>query len=169
MRKKLTIVFIAVFLILGVVFATGALAKEEDVTPREMASRIENAIKEVLGDDYKKQTETVVAGTLKYSDKDGNTINYHILKTTYYEADPNEVEGLNVDALGVLFNPESANSCKEMKIKDWDAALYEFDELSYLCWTDTPEASYVLEYNPDVIPDEEILKMAESAEAPKEN
>ena len=168
MRKKITIVVIAVFFILGVVFATGALAKEKEVTPSEMADRIENAIKEVLGDDVKKQTETVVAGTLKYGDKEGNEINYHILKTTYYEEDPNEVKGLNVDALGVLFNPESANSCKEMKIKDWDAALYEFDELSYLCWTDTPEASYVLEYNPDVIPDEEILKMAESAEAPKD-
>lgn len=124
MRKKLTIAFIAVFLILGVVFAAGAFAKEKEVTPSEMANRIENAIKEVLGDDVKKQTETVVAGTLKYSDKEGNEINYHILKTTYYEADPNEVKGLNVDALGVLFNPESANSCKEMKIKDWDAALY---------------------------------------------
>ena len=45
---------------------------------------------------------------------------------------------------------------------------YEFDKLSYLCWTDTPEANYVLEYNPDVIPDEEILKMAESAEAPED-
>lgn len=169
MRKKLTIAFIAVFLILGVIFAAGAFAKENEVTPSEMAERIENAIKEVLGDDVKKQTETVVAGTLKYSDEEGNNvINYHILKTTYYEADPNEIKGLNVDALGVLFNPESANSCKEMKIKDWDAALYEFDELSYLCWTDTPEASYVLEYNPDAIPDEEILKMAESAEAPKD-
>ena len=168
MKKKITIVLIAVFLLLGFVFATGALAKEKEVTPREMANQIENAIKEVLGDDYKKQTETVIAGTLKYSDEDGNTINYHILKTTYFETDSSEVTGLNVDALGVLFNPESANSCKEMKIKDWDAALYEFDELSYLCWTDTPEASYVLEYNPDVIPDEEILKMAESAEVPKD-
>ena len=168
MRKKLTIAFIAVFLILGVVFAAGAFAKEKEVTPSEMADRIENAIKDVLGDDVKKQTETVVAGTLKYSDKEGNKINYHILKTTCYEADPNEVKGLNVDALGVLFNPESANSCKEMKIKDWDAALYEFDELSYLCWTDTPEASYVLEYNPNAIPDDEILKMAESAESPKD-
>ena len=51
-----------------------------------------------------------------------------------------------------------------MKVKDWDAALYEFDELSYLCWTDTLEVSCVLEYNSDVVPDEEILKMAESAE-----
>ena len=164
MRKKLTIAFIAVFLILGVIFAAGTFAKENEVTPSEMAERIENAIKEVLGDDVKKQTETVVAGTLKYSDKEGNAINYHILKTTYYEADPNEVKGLNVDALGVLFNPDGANNCTEMKIKDWDAALYEFNELSYLCWTDTPEVSYVLEYNPDVVPDEEIIKMAESAE-----
>jgi len=166
MRKKLTIVLIAVFLILGVVFATGAFAKENEVTPSEMAEQIENAIKEVLGDDVKKQTETVVAGTLKYSDNEGNEINYHILKTTYYEAEPSEVTGLNVNALGVLFNPDSANSCEKMKIKDWDATLYEFDELSYLCWTDTPEASYVLEYNPNVIPDEEILKMAESAKSP---
>lgn len=144
--------------------AAGAFAKENEVTSSEMAERIENAIKEVLGDDVKKQTETVVAGTLKYSDKEGNAINYHILKTTYYEADPSAVTGLNVDALGVLFNPDSANSCTEMKIKEWDAALYEFDEISYLCWTDTPEASYVLEYNSNAIPDEEILKMAESAE-----
>ena len=168
MKKKVTISLVAVFLILGVIFAVGVFAKDDEATPSEMAERIENAIKEVLGDDFKKQTETVVAGTLKYSDKEGNEINYHILKTTYFEADPSEVTGLNVDALGVLFNPDSANSCKEMKIKDWDAALYEFDELSYLCWTDTPEASYVLEYNPDVIPDEEILKMAESADAPKD-
>jgi len=166
MKKKLTVLLIAVFVILGVISAIGAFAKESEDTPRDMANRIEAAIKNVLGDDVKKQTETVVAGTLKYSDKEGNEINYHILKTTYYEADPSEVTGLNVDALGVLFNPDSANSYKEMKIKDWDAALYEFDELSYLCWTDTPEASYVLEYNPDVIADEEIMKMAESAEAP---
>lgn len=168
MKKKLTISLIVVFIILGVIFAVGAMAKESEDTPRDMANRIEAAIKDVLGDDVKKQTETVVAGTIKYGDKEGNEINYHILKTTYYEADPSAVTGLNVDALGVLFNPDSAKNCKEMKIKDWDAALYEFDELSYLCWTDTPEVSYVLEYNPNAIPDEEILKMAESAEAPTE-
>ena len=168
MKKKLTVLLIAVFVILGVIFAIGAFAKESEDTPRDMANRIEAAIKNVLGDDVKKQTETVVAGTLKYSDKEGNEINYHILKTTYYEADPNEVKGLNVDALGVLFNPDSAKNCREMKIKDWDAALYEFDEISYLCWTDTPEASYVLEYNPNVVPDEEIIKMAESAEVPED-
>lgn len=167
MKKKLIISLIAVILVLGVAFAIGALVKKSKDTPQDMINRIESAIKEVLGDDVKKQTETVVAGTLKYADKEGNEINYHILKTTYYEADPSEVTGLNVDALGVLINPDSANSCKKMKIKNWDAALYEFDEHSYLCWTDTPEISYVLEYSPDVVPDEEIIRMAESAETPE--
>lgn len=155
---------IAAIVIFGVVFAFGAMEKENEDSPTAMMNRIEAAIKEVLGDEYKKQTETVVAGTLKYADKEGNAISYHILKTTYYKADSSEVIGLNVDALCVLFEPDSANSCKEMKIKDWDAVLYEFDELSYLCWTDTPEASYVLEYNPDIISDEEFIKMAESSE-----
>ena len=164
MKKKLTISLIAVILIFGVVFAIGSFAKKDEDMHQDMINRIESAIKEVLGDDVKKQIETVVAGTLKYADKEGNEINYHILKTTYYEADPSEVTGLNVDALEVLFNPDSANSCKEMKIKDWDAALYEFDDLSYLCWTDTPEVSYVLEYNPDAVQNEEIIKMAENAE-----
>lgn len=168
MKKKLIISLIAAILIFGVVFAFGAMEKENEGSPTDMKNRIEAAIKEVLGDEYKKQTETVVAGTLKYADKEGDAISYHILKTTYYKADSSEVMGLNVDALGVLFEPDSANSCKEMKIKDWDAALYEFDELSYLCWTDTPEVSYVLEYNPNVVPDEEIIKMAESAEVPEE-
>ena len=96
-------------------------------------------------------------------EEDAN-INYHILKTTYYEADPNEITGLNIDALNVLFNPESANSCEQMKIQDWNAALYKTNSRGYLCWTDSPEVSYVLEYNPQTIADEEIIKMAESAE-----
>ena len=82
MKKIVTISLIAVFLILGVIFAVGSFAKENEDTPSDMANRIEAAIKDVLGDDVKKQTETVVAGTLKYSDKEGNEINYHILKTT---------------------------------------------------------------------------------------
>lgn len=169
MKKKLIISLIVVIFVLGVAFAIGALVKENKDTPQDMINRIESAIKEVLGDDVKKKTETVVAGTLKYADKEGNEINYHILKTTYYEADPSEVAGINVDALRVLINPDSANSCKKMKIKNWDAALYEFDEHSYLCWTDTPEISYILEYSPEAVPDEEIVKMAESAETLERN
>ena len=104
--------------------------------PDKMIERIENA----LGDDFKKQTKTEVVATLVYGNgKESDNINYHILKTTYYEADPNDVTGLNVDALGVLFNPETAVSCETMKIQEWDAALYKTKEHCYLCWTYSPE------------------------------
>ncbi len=44
MKKKLTILLIAIFLILGDVFSIGAFAKENGDTPRDMANRIEAAI-----------------------------------------------------------------------------------------------------------------------------
>lgn len=131
--------------------------KEDDAN--KMIERIENA----LGEEYKKQSMTELAATIQYGDKEGHTINYYILKTTYYEADPTEVIGLNTDAISLIVNPETAESCIEMKIQDWDAALYKTDTLSYLCWTDTPEVSYILEYDPDAVADKEIVKMTESA------
>ncbi len=163
MKKKIIITLSSFAFVLVLVFLGLAISNHNKAsadTLDEAEKRIENA----LGDEYKKQTKTELAGTLKYSDKEGNEINYHILKTTYYEADPNEMTGLNIDAISLLFNPDSAKNCEEMMIKEWHAARYEFDGVSYLCWTDSPEASYVLEYNPEVIPDSEILKMAESAE-----
>ena len=114
-------------------------------------------------DGYTKLSATELVATLQYGDDEGNTINYHILKTTYYESAPSEVIGLNTDAIQLIIDPELADSCRELKIQDWDAALYEKGELSYLCWTYSPEVSYVLEYNPNVVSDEEIIKMAESA------
>ena len=117
-------------LVLGVAFAIGALVKKSKDTPQDMINRIESVIKEVLGDDVKKQTETVVAGTLKYADKEGNEINYHILKTTYYEADPSEVTGLNEDALGVLINPDSANGFNEDLVIGSTNESVEFEENS---------------------------------------
>ena len=62
MKKKLIISLIVVILVLGVAFAIGALVKKSKDTPQDMINRIESVIKEVLGDDVKKQTETVVAG-----------------------------------------------------------------------------------------------------------
>lgn len=162
-KRNLFIPVIVVILLIAVAFWLVKLKPTDTASSDvdEMVQRVENA----LGDDFKKQSKTEVAATLVYGngEEDAN-INYHILKTTYYEADPNEITGLNIDALNVLFNPESANSCEQMKIQDWNAALYKTNSRGYLCWTDSPEVSYVLEYNPQTIADEEIIKMAESAE-----
>lgn len=102
--------------------------------------------------------------TLTYGNNDsGNKIYYHILKTDYYERDLLEISGLNTLAFGVLFPVEFMDSCEQMEIQEWPAALYKKGELAYLCWTYSPEISYVLEYNTTEIRDFEAIKMAESA------
>ena len=71
------------------------------------------------------------------------------------------------EALGVLFPVDSMDSCEEMMIQDWPGALYKKDDTAILCWTYSPEVTYVLEYTPSKIDDSEIIKMAESAEPVK--
>lgn len=130
-------------------------------SPDKILSKIETA----LDDEYKKHSMTEVVATIIYKNKDdSNKIYYRILKTTYYQGDPVAVTGLHTKAFNVLFPVDYMDSCKEMKIQNWDAALYKKGESAYLCWTYSPEVSYVLEYNPELIEDSEIIKMAESAE-----
>ncbi len=125
-------------------------------------------IEDAIGDEYKKQSVTTLAATLTYGNEDNETkIYYHILKTDYYEQDASEITGLNTVAFGVLFPVELMDSCEEMKIQEWPAALYKEGEMAYLCWTYSPEISYVLEYKPSEIQDSEIIKMAESAKEGK--
>ena len=60
----------------------------------------------------------------KLQDEDADTkIYYHILKTDYYEQDASEITGLNTVAFGVLFPVQFMDSCEEMKIQEWPAAL----------------------------------------------
>lgn len=160
MIKKKLLGIAGAITICAVILFWAVNGKQVQADPREkMIERLENA----LGDEYKKQSMTELAATLQYGDDERNTINYYILKTTYYEADPANVTGLNTCAIGLIVDTQTAERQLEMKIQDWDAALYRTDTLSYLCWTYSPEVSYILEYNADVIPDEEIIKMAESA------
>ena len=88
-------------------------------------------------------------------------------QTTFYEGGPEEITGLHTEALGVLFPVDSMDSCEEMMIQDWPGALYKKDDTAFLCWTYSPEVTYVLEYTPSHLDDSEIIKMAESAEPVK--
>ena len=158
-QKKVAIVVIAVICLIGIVIGITKWKSMKEAQPDDLVARLE----ESLGDDLKKQTETVVAATMNYADDEGNGVDYHILKTTYYEADPSEITGFHDAAVGVLLHSENVKKSEEMMIQDWPGALYELEDKSYLCWTYSPELTYVLEYDPQEIPDEEVLKMAQSA------
>ncbi len=163
-RKKFVIgAIVALVIFAGAIFF---IHQQRSPSSEEMIEKVEDAIHEVLGDDFKKVSATKVAATLTYSNGDeAANIYYHILETTYYEAgDPSAVTGLHADAFNALFPVDLMDSCEEMMIGDWYGALYKNDDKAYLCWTYTPEQSYVLEYNPEKMSDAEIIMMAGSAE-----
>lgn len=165
-KKKIALIILSVVIVsVGIIVAV-RIQKEKEMDFGEFSERFEQAAEEVLGEDVKKISKTELAATLTYGDKtdEDNNIYYHILKTTFYEGDPAEITGLHTEALGVLFPVDSMDSCEEIMIQDWYGALYKKDDTAYLCWTYSPEVTYVLEYTPSKIDDSEIIKMAESAE-----
>ena len=165
-KKKIALIILSVVIVsVGIIVAV-RIQKEKEMDFGEFSERFEQAAEEVLGEDVKKISKTELAATLTYGDKtdEDNNIYYHILKTTFYEGDPAEITGLHTEALGVLFPVDSMDSCEEMMIQDWYGALYKKDDTAYLCWTYSPEVTYVLEYTPSKIDDSEIIKMAKSAE-----
>ena len=165
-KKKIALIILSVVIVSDGIIVAVRIQKEKEMDFGEFSERFEQAAEEVLGEDVKKISKTELAATLTYGDKtdEDNNIYYHILKTTFYEGDPAEITGLHTEALGVLFPVDSMDSCEEMMIQDWYGALYKKDDTAYLCWTYSPEVTYVLEYTPSKIDDSEIIKMAESAE-----
>lgn len=126
----------------------------------DMLNRIETA----LGEEWQKQTVTTVSN-LVYSDNDGNNIIYYVCVTTYYEADATEQTGLNTEAISAVIAPDAAESCRECTVSGLPSAIYQKDGRAYLCWTIVPELTCVIEYDPTVESEENILRMAESVPA----
>lgn len=161
MKKKTWFFIIAIFILLvltvSITFANRPTPEDEMM---DMLNRVENA----LGDEWKKQTVTKVSD-LVYSDNKGNTIVYHVCTTTYYKTDSAKQTGLNTDAISAVISPDETESCRECTVSGLPAAIYQKDGRAYLCWTIMPELSCVIEYDPAVESEEDILRMAESVPA----
>lgn len=160
--KKATLIMLTFIVTALISFSVGARMQKgtQEITRSDVLEHIENT----LGDEYKKQTVSEIIAQLTYAHPDGSDpIYYYFVKTTYYEANPADTSGLNVNAFRVLLNPAMAETSMEMKIQDWYGCLYTFPNKSYLCWTISPEVSYIMEYDPNAVSDEEIIKMAGSA------
>ena len=161
-RKLSTIIFLGLL----ICFISGCTKEARTTEAEDLALKFEKNAEDALGENVDKVSMTELAATLVYGHEtdEENNIYYRILKTTYYEAgNPDAIDGLNTEALKVLFPVEKMDSCEEMMIQDWHGALYKKDDTAFLCWTYDPEITYVLEYTPSKMPDSEILKMAQSA------
>ena len=163
MKKKIWIIITTVCILLVLV---GAIVLANRPTPQDEMMDMLNRVENALGDEWKKQTITKVSD-LVYSDDEGNTIVYHVCTTTYYEADANEHTGLNIEAISAVISPDESESYRECTVSGLPAAIYQKDGRAYLCWTIIPEISCVIEYDPAVESEEDMLRMAESVPANK--
>ena len=161
MKKKIWLIIaticILLVLVVAIVLANRPTPQDEMM---DMLNRMENA----LGDEWKKQIVTKVSD-LVYSDDEGNIIVYHVCTTTYYEADSAKQTGLNTDAISAVISPDEAESCRDCTVSGLPAVIYQKDGRGYLCWTIMPELSCVIEYDPAVESEEDMLRMAESVPA----
>ena len=158
-KKWLLIAAVCFLLVLGaaIIFYNPPTPEEEMM---EMLNRVENA----LGDEWKKQTVTKVFD-LTYPCGEGSAVVYHVCITTYYEADSSKQTGLNTEAISAVIPHNEAESCRECTVSGLPAAFYQKDGRAYLCWTIMPELSCVIEYDPAVQSEEDMLRMAESVPA----
>ena len=161
MKTKIWII-IAVVVVLLV--PSAVIASTNHPTPQDEIQDMLNRVEGALSEEWKKQAVTEVSD-LVYSNEEGNIIRYYVCVTTYYEADPDEQNGLNTDAIAAVINPDEAESCRECTVSDLPAAIYQKDGRAYLCWTIIPELSCVIEYDPAVESEADIFRMAESVPA----
>lgn len=166
MRKK--IFWIAGMVIVGLVVIVGIVRYSEiqnhQTDPNwQIANeiyKVENALKEV-DEDYECQSVSKVT-PFTYTDSEGNTIVYYCCQTAYLSNGSGEHTGLDMDAIGMVIDPELIENKQECKVNEYDAFLYELGDRSYLCWTLSPEISCVIEYSPEAISEDSIFQMAES-------
>ena len=170
MKKKLQWCIGSVILIALVVFGICRyfeMRNRQTDTNWKLAQQIynmENALKEVDEDYEYKSISKITPFT--YTDSKGNSIVYYCCQTTYVEDEYGETTGLNTDAIGMVIDFARIQNRQDCKVNAYDAFRCEMGEHSYLCWTISPKISCVIEYSPDVNGEADILRMAESVQAP---
>lgn len=126
--------------------------------------KVENALQEV-DEDYECQSVSKVT-PFTYTDSEGNTIIYYCVQTAYLENESGDDTGLDMNAIGMVIDPELIGNKRECRVNEYDAFLCELGDRSYLCWTLSPELSCVIEYSAGLVEEASIFRMAESVSVP---
>ena len=166
MKKKILwiagILVVVLVLIVGIVRYIEVQKRENDPNWQiaKEIYKVENALKEV-DEDYKCQSISKVT-PFTYTDSEGNTIVYYCCQTAFLENESADDTGLDMNAIGIVIDPELIENKRECRVNEYDAFLCKLGEQSYLCWTLSPKLSCVIEYSAKAISEESIFRMAES-------
>lgn len=144
-------------LVISCLFAACSGTAETDGL-RELAAQIEEAIPS----EYVKQYEMETSHLFTATDNLGHNIEYYVITTTYYGADPEAAPRLHTDAFSTVFDIENTELVKEFDISGHAAAIYREEGLHYICCTTSPTASVVMEYDPDAVSEESAIMTIQS-------
>ena len=170
MKKRLLL--IAGICIMSLVLFVGiaryrAVQKRESDPNWQIAKeiyKVENALQEV-DEDYECQSVSKVT-PFTYTDSEGNTIIYYCIQTAYLENESGDDTGLDMNAIGMVVDMTRIENKRECTVNEYYAFQCEIADRTHLCWTLSSEISCVIEYDADVISEENILRMAESVSLP---
>ena len=166
MKKELLwivgILVVSLVLIVGIMRYIDVQKRENDPNWQlaKEIYKVGNALKEVDAD-YECQSVAKVT-PFPYTDSEGNTIVYYCIQTAYLENESGDDTGLDMNAIGMVIDPELIGNKLECRVNEYDAFLCELGDRSYLCWTLSPELSCVIEYSAGAISGESLFRMAES-------
>ena len=166
MKKK--ILWIAGILIVGLMMIDGIIRyievqKRESDPNWQIAKeiyKVESALKEVDEDCECQSVSKVTPFT--YTDSEGNTIVYYCIQTAYLENESGDDTGLDMNAIGMVVDPELIENKRDCKVNEYVAFQCEIGERTYLCWTLSPEISCVIEYSKGSVEEASIFRMVES-------
>ena len=170
MKKKILwivgILVVSLVLIVGIMRYIDVQKRENDPNWQlaKEIYKVGNALKEVDAD-YECQSVAKVT-PFPYTDSEGNTIVYYCIQTAYLENESGDDTGLDMNAIGMVIDPELIGNKRECRVNEYDAFLCELGDRSYLCWTLSPELSCVIEYSAGAISEESLFRMAESVPEP---
>lgn len=152
---------LALVLFAALLSGCGAEAEHSAVGALSQLATMDRAVTE---NGWHNQSLTEITPT-HYNDAHGNEIVYYLCHTAYVDGVDANTPELNTAAFQTIIDPATAKNVRPCDVNGMTAAIYETVDLAYLCWTATPEYSFVLEYDPETTDETEIFKMAESIPA----
>lgn len=111
-------------------------------------------------EDYDLHSVTEHVTTNTYSNANGDKIICYLLKTSLYD-EASQPEGVNTEALMLLFEPMQMERSKDLEVNGGSAVLYTGEGHAYLCWGYSQELTCVIEYDPTAVTQADIIRMAE--------
>lgn len=163
MRGKGVVIFcITALLISGVLYARASDPTQSEVTGENRVDLkdVEAVVDTLDSMGYKKVLSEVLNPPTVVCNNEGDKI--FIWSYTCDNPERNK-EGTPALVCDEVFNPETAETSREIQVGNVSGTLYEKEERAYLIWSpvgDLRSVTLVIDYSPNAVTEEALIKMA---------